>query len=279
MWRIAIDNHRRCGIISTIPITPDECVGNTVKENYVQHQSEDVIAATEAAATAFEGDVEVLCHFKNAHYVHIRPTREHRISIYGTVDNIFPVMGIRGGLDGRGFQAWLGFGRDMCRNTAELKSVAETRISIHHNLNLREHMDDLIAQFSGLKLNWETVVSNVQKMEEQTFNIDWFLGQLYPEPVEDAKKGAVTGYENRIKAIKKRLSNELFSTGRNTDAIRWDDQGQVHGAASGWLLYNAVQGYVQHEGRGAGGRTEFQGMIKSSNSGVVGKAERLALQA
>ena len=257
----------------------NECVGNTVKENYVQHQSEDVIAATEAAATAFDGEVEVLCHFKNAHLVHVRPTREHRVEIYGKVDNIFPVMGIRGGLDGRGFQAWLGFGRDMCRNMAELKSVAETRISIHHNLNLRHHMDDLISQFQGLKMNWKTVVSKVNVMESNTFDIDWFLGNLYPEPAEDAKKGKVTSHENRLRDIKRRLSNEMFKSGRSTSHVSWNHNDQIRGEVSAWMLYNAVQGYVQHDGRGAGSRTEFQGMIKSNGSGIVGKAERLALGA
>jgi len=253
-----------------------ECVGNTFKKNYVPHTTEDVITVTEAGSTAFDGDVSIVCHFKNAHYVHIRPTYERRTEIYGTEDNIFPVMGVRGGFDGRGYQAWLGFGRDMCSNMAELKSVASCRVSIHHNQNLRENMDELVETFAGLKMQWAELVEAVQIMEENRFDIDWFIGQLYETPNEDAPKRTVTNYENRVRAIKERLADEYVRTGRPASAIQIEN-GLISGVCSGWLLYNAIQGYVQHDGRGAGNRTEFQGMIRASESPKVAQAERIAL--
>lgn len=254
-----------------------DCVGNTFKKNYVPHSTEDVITVTEAGSTAFDGDVSIVCHFKNAHYVHIRPTRERRTEIYGTEDNIFPVMGIRGGFDGRGYEAWLGFGRDMCSNMAELKTVASCRVSIHHNQNLRANMDELIETFANLKQNWTELVTAVQTMESNMFNIDWFIEQLYPAPAEDASQTTVTNYNNRIRAIKERLGAEYTRTGRPRYAVWFDKDKLIHGECSGWLLFNAIQGYVQHDGRGAGTRTEFQGMIRASNATVVHKAERLAL--
>ena len=89
-----------------------EHVGKPCSKNYVPHQSDDVVALVEAAGQAFEGLGETRCTFKNAHHVCVSPSLEDRRAIFGTADNIFPRFMIRGGYDGRGFLATMGFYRD-----------------------------------------------------------------------------------------------------------------------------------------------------------------------
>ena len=258
-----------------------ECIGNSFKKNYVPHTTADVIRVTEAGAAAFNGDVSLRCHFHNAHYVHIRPTMEERTAIYGTEDSIFPVFGIRGGFDARGYQVWLGFGRDMCSNMAELKTVASCRTSIHHDANLSTNMDSLVETFANLKMNWDELVASVRRMEANEFDIDQFLEAVYPSPEDDDTVRVKNNHYRTIRDIKLRLSQEYFRTNRPIANIyyRKTSKGDnlIHGRCSGWLLFNAVQGYAQHDGRGSGTRTEFEGMIRASNSPRVAHAEKLAL--
>ena len=109
-----------------------EHVGKAVSKNYVPHQSDDVVALVEAAGEAFEGIGETQCTFRNAHHVCVSPGRDQRRAIYGTSDNIFPRFMIRGGYDGRGFLANMGFYRDACSNLSMMRQVEGTSVSIRH---------------------------------------------------------------------------------------------------------------------------------------------------
>jgi hypothetical protein len=241
----------------------------SVTSRYVPHTTDDVVALSEAADTAFDGDIDVRCHFRNGHYVDVKPNRADRLAVYGTQD--FPRVMIRAGYDGESFRASLGYYRDACRNLAMMSMVSGTSVSIRHTSGLRGRMDELIATFNTLKDGWSNLTDVVQDMQSREVVLTDFLNQLYPQP-EQAEGRAVTVHRNRTESIVRRVMRERLTTNRPV-------MGQDF-RISAWEAYNAVQGFVQHDAQARKGFTgEFDRIIRASNDLTVRKAERLALAA
>ena len=247
-----------------------KCVGKTVSSRYVPHNTDDILAITEAAAEAFDGDTNVLCHFRNGHFVQFAPSNQDRRDIFNVAggDNIFPRFMVKGGYDGRGFKAEIGFFRDMCENLSMMKSVESFSRSIRHTSGLRGQMDELIGAFSMLKESWCDLTAMIKQMSQQTVDMRDFLCEIYPEPAEDAGKRGVTVHKNRTELILKRLGGEM----RRSD-VDFDLRNP-----NAWLAYNAVQGYEQHDAtRRKSFNNDFDRVLKAGNSQAVHKAEKLAL--
>ena len=247
-----------------------ECVGKTVSARYVPHNTDDILAITEAAAEAFDGDTNVRCHFRNGHFVQFAPSNEDRRDMFNVAggDNIFPRFMVNGGYDGRGFKAEIGFFRDMCLNLSMMKSVESFSRSIRHTSGLRSQMTDLIGAFSMLKESWCDLTAMIKQMSQQTVDMRDFLCEIYPEPVEDAGKRGVTVHKNRTELILKRLSGEMRRSNVDFDLRN----------PNAWLAYNAVQGYEQHDAtRRKSFNNDFDRVLKAGNSQAVYKAEKLAL--
>jgi len=246
-----------------------EHVGKPCSKNYVPHQSDDVVALVEAAGEAFEGIGETQCTFRNAHHVCVSPGRDQRRAIYGTSDNIFPRFMIRGGYDGRGFLANMGFYRDACSNLSMMRQVEGTSVSIRHGSGLREKMDDLIQTFSVLKQSWATLGDVITELQSRDVNMPEFLDQVYGQPEEDSQRSK-TIHENRTKAIFRRMSRERFTTGRGSFNPEF--------GVSAWEAYNAIQGYVQHDASRKGSPSDFDRVIAASNDQYVRKAEKITME-
>ena len=243
----------------------------SVTYRYVPHTTDDVVALSEAADTAFDGDIDVRCHFRNGHYVDVKPNRADRLAVYGTQDNIWPRVMIRAGYDGESFRASLGYYRDACRNLAMMSMVSGTSVSIRHTSGLRGRMDELIATFNTLKNSWSNLTDVVQDMQSREVVLSDFLNELYPQP-EQAEGRAVTVHRNRTESIVRRVMRERLTT--NRPAMGQDFR------ISAWEAYNAVQGFVQHDAQARKGFTgEFDRIIRAANDQTVRKAERLALAA
>jgi len=243
----------------------------SVTSRYVPHTTDDVIALSEAADTAFDGDIDVRCHFRNGHYVDVKPNREDRLAVYGTQDNIWPRVMIRAGYDGESFRASLGYFRDACQNLAMMSMVSGTSVSIRHTSGLRGRMDELIATFNTLKNSWSNLTDVVQDMQSREVVLTDFLNELYPQP-EQTEGRAVTVHRNRTESIVRRVMRERLTT--NRPAMGQDFR------ISAWEAYNAVQGFVQHDAQARKGFTgEFDRIIRASNDITVRKAEKLALAA
>ena len=210
-------------------------VGRPVTGRYVPHQTEDILALVEAAAEAFDGVQDVRCHFSNGHYVSIQPTKQQRLAVFGTDDNVFPRVVIRAGYDGKAFKASLGYYRDLCRNLAILRRVGGTSVNIRHSVNLRPKMDQLIRTFSALKGSWERLTDAIQHLETREVQIVDFLRAIYGTPEPGRSE---TIHRNRTEAILQRLVDERFRSGRSRIE---------NGLVSAWEAYNAVQGFVQHD--------------------------------
>lgn len=243
----------------------------SVTARYVPHTTDDVIALSEAADTAFDGDIDIRCHFRNGHYVDVKPNRADRLAVYGTQDNIWPRVMIRAGYDGESFKASLGYFRDACQNLAMMSMVSGTSVSIRHTSGLRGRMDELIATFNTLKNSWSNLTDVVQDMQSREVVLSDFLNELYPQP-EQAEGRAVTIHRNRTESIVRRVMRERLTT--NRPAMGHDFR------ISAWEAYNAVQGFVQHDAQARKGFTgEFDRIIRAANDQTVRKAERLALAA
>lgn len=246
-------------------------VGTAVTHRYRCHQTDDVLAITEAAIEALaDEDIEVRTHFRDGHYVEYAPSNAERRAIYGTADNIFPRFMLRAGYDGRAFSVSLGYYRDLCSNLHIPRSVGKGIVrTIRHTSGLRSKMDELIHDFSELGKGWDAIQAAVQRMESREVVLTDFLNSIYGEPETDSKR-AVTVHKNRTEAIVRRLMGERVRSGRP----------QMGGdfKVSAWEAFNAVQGYVQHEAtRRSGFDNAMDRLILANGDKAVHSAELLAL--
>jgi hypothetical protein len=250
----------------------------SVSKSYVPHTTDDVCALAEAAADAFEGDVSIETHWQSGHYVSVAPTRENRVSIFGTNDNIFPRIIIRAGYDGKAFTGTMGYYRDACRNLAMMRRVSGTSVKIRHSSGLRDAMDELITTFGKLKDGWQNLVEVARELETREVRMADFLDRIYGRPTDEQLElsrhqavRAVTVHQNRTEAIWKRLNRERVATGR---PVMTDD------VVSAWEAYNAIQGYVQHDAQARSGfKDQFSRILRASTDAAVRTAEDLVLAA
>ena len=246
-----------------------EAVGRAVTSRYIPHTTDDVLALVESAAAAFGEGCEAKCSFMGRHYVSISPTKEQRISVFGTSDNIFPRVILNAGYDGSAFKASTGYYRDLCRNMHIMRLVSGTSVAIRHTGNLRAEMDDLLQTFSVLRESWGTLASVIHRMQAARVDLAAFLSTVYGEPGEG--QAAVTRHRKRTETIVSRLFSEAHRTGRSTVG--------GEGMVSAWEAFNAVQGYAQHSSRRRGSPDEMARMILAGRDGAVRRAEQAAMLA
>jgi len=245
-------------------------VGNSsVKDRYTPHTTEDVVAIVDAASEAFDGDIDIQCNFKHGHYVTIAPSLDYRKQIYGT-DIVFPRLLVNASYDGRAFRATMGMYRDMCRNMMMMRQVNQTSQAIRHTSGLRDKMDELIQTFSVLRESWDNIGDAIDHMNERKVDVRQFIMGLYGTPNENSSK-SVTMHEKRMEAILTRLRDESRKCGL--------DNPLVTGETNGWLMYNAVQGYAQHDSIRRKDTTDFEKILSSHDDKFVKEAERLLLAA
>lgn len=246
------------------------CVSRTVvRGNYVPHTLDDIKAIASAAGQALEGGIaDIQCTFNSGHYVIAQPSREHRLSVFGSNDNIFPRLVIRAGYGGQAFKATLGTYRDACRNLAMLRQVEGASRSIIHVRGLRDRMNDLVETFSIVAASWDRIGDVVRRMEANEVRLKDFLGEIYPEP-ERATGRAATEHEKRTEAIFRRILRERVATGRPEIGNEF--------IVTGWEAYNAVQGYMQHDSSRRGNPDDIRRAIMAHNHRAVRQAEVLAL--
>jgi hypothetical protein len=240
----------------------------SVSGRYVPHTTDEVAAIVEATQSVFE-NCKATFNFRNGHYVTIEPTREDRVAIYGTADNIFPRLNIFAGYDGQAFKTWMGWFRDLCLNMSRMKSVKSTQSSIHHSGGLRSRMNELIDKFYQLKDSWSDLTGTILQMESVQVQLGDFLRSVYGEPAESGR--GATMHQNRTEKIFKRILDERLRSGRP------QLDGNYH--VSAWEAYNAVQGYVQHDASRRGNATAFDRLLLADNDASVDRAESLAFQA
>lgn len=248
--------------------------GSSVTSRYKPHQTEDVVALVRACESVFGDSAKVTTNFDRGHNVIIAPSNEFRRSIYGTEDNIFPRLIIKGNYDKKAFSASMGMYRDACLNLAMLQSVQESRQTIKHTTALTEKLEDLKVTFRALQNTWEGVEETALKMEDNRVNMVDFLNEIYGDPSDLESTRAINTHKKRTEAILTRLMREQRSTGRdeNTSTRLTHDH-----IVSGWMAFNAVQGYHQHNATRRGEKDPVERALMALEAPQVAKAEALAL--
>jgi hypothetical protein len=244
-----------------------EAVGTgSVSARYVPHETDDVVALVEAAESAFGEVADVACGFRNGHYVSITPTKQQRLAVFGDRDAVVPRVLIHAPY-GSTFNATIGMYRDVCRNLAVLREVKATTVRIRHTHNLRPRMDQLIEDFSLLATGWRALTDRLHQMEQVSLNVADFLDGLYGQPKRESPR-ALTVHKNRTEAIIRRLARERVTVGRELGDLR---------TATGYELFQAVQGYAQWDLKRKGKPSPFERIILASTDNTVRQAERLAI--
>lgn len=240
----------------------------TVKGTYRPHTTEQVIKACEVAESIFS-ECEARCYFNRGHYVQLTPSRDYRRSIFGTTDNVFPVLLIHAGYDMKAWVASLGVYRDTCMNMARLQSVSSTSVRIPHLSNLDDDIAEMTESFEVLESSWGDLVKFIGRMQATRTYMPGFLLQVFgPCPSsDDVTVRTINNYNDRERLIVKRIAAESVTTGR----------GLYNGDVSVWEAFNAVQGYYQHDAPRMGHRGSFARLLKANDSPYVKAAERVAV--
>ena len=247
----------------------------SVTRGYKAHQTEDLVAIAEAASHVFEGGIKAKCHWiKNGgHWVTIEPTREYQLSVFGTKDDVFPRVFINASYNAS-FIANIGWYRNLCRNLAMLQEAGPSICQkIRHTHSLTTKISDLIEDLRGLRKGWEDTKDTIRRMSEVEANAGEFIREVFPLPEEPTPQ-QVRNSDSRFDAIYNRLANESNHLGLS---IPYRHHPSVR--ANGWLLFNAVQGYVQHDMSRRGRPSRFDRMTSAFDQPEVRRASQLILAA
>jgi len=255
-----------------------EVVGNSsVSKVYVPHTTDDVCALVDAASGVFGDDIECRTHFRDGHYVDIKPNRMERLRLHDS-DDVFPRVIIKAGYDGRAFSATMGYWREVCRNLAMPRLVKGLSVNIRHTSGLRPRMQELINTFEQLGESWTGLSEAILRLSTQEVRMSDFLNEVYPVPsleqlaLADAGQSvrAVTVHKNRTQKIWERLNRERNVLGMPA----------MQNTVSAWEAYNAIQGYIQHDATyKTGFSADFDRILRASRDPAIIKAERLLFAA
>jgi len=245
--------------------------GSSVGGQYTPHTLDDVAALVESSRNMFPGDdnaeFTLRCGWRDGHCVTLSPSDDYRRDVFDG-DSVFPRLVIKAGYDGNAFSASLGMYRDACRNLLMPKQVKGINARFRHTGSLRNNLESLNKTFRGLSGGWDAIVNHARKMEERKVEIADILTRVYGEPADGAGARAKTSHRQRTEAIVNRLFHERETLGRPSHA---------RGFASGWEVFNAVQGYEQHDKRRKAGTGQFDRAMIAIDSKPVAAAERIIL--
>jgi len=240
----------------------------TVKSTYIPHTLDQLVGLCEVAVSVFD-ECEVACHFHHGHYIRLTPSKEYRMSVYGTMDNVFPSLMIRAPYNLRSLEGVLGLYRDTCQNMAMLSSVQTASMRIPHLSTLDNKVDELTDLFADLKASWADIKLFVTQMQNIKVLLAGFLVDVFgPEPVlsDDVTQRKVNNYRQRERLITNRIIDERRRTGRP----------QYDGIVSLWEAYNGVQGYHQHDASNVRKLSSFERILKANDNPYVKAAEQTA---
>ena len=252
--------------------TPVECVSPAVSKQYAEHTRDDVATIGEAFGVAFEGGVaDVQTSFNNGHKICVSPSKDYRRSIFNDKDSVFP-RGIVDCTFGTSFHVSLGLYRDVCSNL-QIPQVAGNQginVKIRHTSRLRSHFDQLVDDLAHLKNGWDALVAHMNNLKECQVDLEAFMNKLY-DPSKAESKSALTRHDNRTRLIIQRMQRERLQLGiedRNLETV------------NGYELYQAVQGYCQHDKtrRGHADGDKFARATLAFNDSDIKKAQNLIFE-
>lgn len=240
-------------------------VGNSsVKKRYVPHTKEHITDLAIAASHVFDGEIEVKTYFKDGHFINMRPKKGDILNLHAN-EQLCPLFFIKASFDGKAASATLGLYNVLCNNCEMFDSVTDSKVSIGHTSAIHFKMDKLIKTMETLQEKWCNVEMMIEHMQGKTTHVQTFLDELYQKDKikPDSKRGQTT-FDNRNNAIKARLRKECQAVGET-----------YQGFVNNWRLYNAIQGYYQHDSSRNEKTTDFDAMLSSNESPIIKKAQKL----
>ena len=221
----------------------DEPVSNiTVKEGYIPHQTRHIVdiackISNQFGSHGYETD-RVKAYFKNGHYVTIEPNTDYRKRVYHTkTDYYWPRILIQAGLGGQSVRINIGYWRDACSNMAMPKEVQTISINYRHCSPIEERLENLdIANV--LYSTWNQLKDMIEGMAINKVNLTYTLTNIFGDPTPRGHKRALLRNETIIKRlIKERTETTNPDRHSHTNFTK----------ATAWEMYNAIQGYYQHD--------------------------------
>ena len=248
---------------------------NSVTERYVPHQLEHIRPIVESVLglPGFE-DPKVTAEWKNGHYVRIQPSDAYRREVFKG-DSIWPQLDLWFGLGGLPARDRLPMKRDACSNLMMVRNSSEINFSIKHTKSLETRIATIQDQFYNIVANWDAVVDHCKEMHAKRINLKDLLAEMFPAPQGDAKR-AVTNHNDKINAIWSRIMRESHKLNLESPSL-------ANPVTTGWMAYNAIQGYRQHTAsrKGEKGmsqeRKAFERSVSVLDDTTVQRAESLIL--
>ena len=248
---------------------------SSVTERYVPHQLEHIRPIVESVLglPGFE-DPKVTAEWKNGHYVRIQPSDAYRREVFKG-DSIWPQLDLWFGLGGLPARGRLPMKRDACSNLMMVRNSSEINFSIKHTKSLETRIATIQDQFYNIVANWDAVVDHCKAMHAKRINLKDLLAEMFPAPQGDAKR-AVTNHNDKINAIWSRVMQESHKLNLESPSL-------ANPITTGWMAYNAIQGYRQHTAsrKGEKGmsqeRKDFERSVSVLDDSTVQRAESLIL--
>lgn len=214
----------------------NDCVGAAVKKGYTPHTRADLGRILDAVAEAFpeDGDFRTEFTWRDGHRILIEPTRAYRKEL-ADGSQIWPVVFIDASYNGTASGS-VGLHRDTCANLMRIDKLATSRFGIRHTARLGLAVDEVCKSFRELGKHWPQIVATAQQLDTVKVVPADMLAQIFGPKPEDNKRAA-TNWEKTIGDIGYRIRTE-------TDNFRR--------APTAWTLFNAVQGWSQHDRRRVG---------------------------
>ena len=247
----------------------------SVTDRYVQHQLHHIrpIIGSVLGLPGFRNPI-VEARWKEGHYIRIRPDDDYRREIFKG-DSIWPQLDLWFGLGGLPARGRLPMKRDACDNLMMPRNSSEINFSIKHTKSLETRVARVQDQFHTIVANWDSVVDHCREMHAKRINLKDLLAEMFPEPNGDSKR-ATTNHNDKINAIWSRITRESYKLNLETPTL-------ASPMTTGWMAYNAIQGYRQHTAsrKGEKGmsreRKEFERSVSVLDDSTVQRAEELIL--
>ena len=249
---------------------------SSVTDRYVAHQFDEHVRPILHSVLGLPGfeNATLKAEWKEGHYVQIKPSDDYRREVFKG-DSIWPQLDLWFGLGGLPARGRLPMKRDACDNLQMVRNSSEISFSIKHTKSLETRVARIQDQFHAIVANWDSVVDHCREMHAKRINLKDLLAEMFPAPQGDAKR-AVTNHNDKINAIWARITRESYKLNLETPSL-------ASPMTTGWMAYNAIQGYRQHTASRKGergmsqDRKEFERSVSVLDDSTVQRAESLIL--
>ena len=155
---------------------------------------------------------------------------------------------------------------------------------IVHSRLMVEKFDSLVNSISAKVALWDDMIKVARELSQKNLSFKDFMDKVYPIITEDSDRKKTTR-NNRVTKISDRIVAECKTLGLPTElAPSVEGQKPWIKNASAWILFNGVQGHIQHStGKKVNGQVvtplgrEFRSI--DDTSGVISKALNIAIAA